>query len=183
MSLWSCTLPSNICCFLSSFKHFVYIGVSFRKIISLYLRCVSTTVFSSYIQLLCFQQQLQQYLLTDSFFQNSYLDYKKLVFCAPAYGFFYTSKYPSTSDPTACCTAGFLHQCIYTLQHIPEDDSFYPACIQRQSLKLLLHCNTCHMVRLRSVHIYTYTNTLCKCIWIYTVHIEQKRRRPALIKS
>ena len=39
-------------------------------------------------------------------------------------------------------SAGFLHQCIYTLQHIPEDGSFHLICIQGQLLTILLRCNT-----------------------------------------
>ena len=47
----------------------------------------------------------------------------------------------------AYCIAGFLHQCIYTLQDIPGDDDFCLVCIQNQSLTLPLHCNTCYMER------------------------------------
>ena len=33
-------------------------------------------------------------------------------------------------------------ECIYTLQHIPDDDNFYLVCRQSRSLTLPLHCNT-----------------------------------------
>ena len=40
---------------------------------------------------------------------------------------------------------GFLYRCIYTPQHIPEDDNFNLVCRQNRSLTLPLNCNTCHM--------------------------------------
>ena len=49
---------------------------------------------------------------------------------------------------SACCIVGFLHRCIYTLQHIPEDDNFYLVCRQNRSLTLPQHCNACHMEHL-----------------------------------
>ena len=36
----------------------------------------------------------------------------------------------------------FLHQCIYTIQHVTGDGSFYFVCIQIQHLTLLYYCNT-----------------------------------------
>ena len=47
-----------------------------------------------------------------------------------------------------CCIAGFLHQCIYTFKHIPQDGSFYLVCIQSQPLILLLRCYTRRMEHL-----------------------------------
>ena len=47
-----------------------------------------------------------------------------------------------------CFIAGFMYRCIYTLQHIPEDDNFHLGCRQNQSLTLPLHCNTCRMEHL-----------------------------------
>ena len=44
--------------------------------------------------------------------------------------------------------AGFLYQCIYTLQHIHEDANFYLVCRQSRSLTLPLHWNTCRMEHL-----------------------------------
>ena len=46
---------------------------------------------------------------------------------------------------STCYIAGFLHRCIYTLQHIPEDGSFYFACRWSRSLTLPSRCNTCRM--------------------------------------
>ena len=43
---------------------------------------------------------------------------------------------------STCYIVSFLHRCIYTLQHMPEDDNFYLVCRQNQSLTLPLHCNT-----------------------------------------
>ena len=43
---------------------------------------------------------------------------------------------------------GFLHQCIYTLQHILERGSFYFACIEILPSTLLSHCNTCRIKHL-----------------------------------
>ena len=43
----------------------------------------------------------------------------------------------------------FLHLYIHTLHlYIPEDDTFYPVCIQRQPLAQLLRCSKCGMERL-----------------------------------
>ena len=44
---------------------------------------------------------------------------------------------------STCCIAGFLHQCIYTSQHILANGSFNFACRQSRPLTLPLHCNTC----------------------------------------
>ena len=49
---------------------------------------------------------------------------------------------------STCYIAGVLHQCIYTLQHICADGSFYFSCIQSRSLTLPLHFNTCRMEHL-----------------------------------
>lgn len=47
-----------------------------------------------------------------------------------------------------CYNAGLLHHPIYTLQDIPENDSFYLVCMQFQPSTLLLHYNTRPMGRL-----------------------------------
>ena len=44
---------------------------------------------------------------------------------------------------STCYIADFLHQCIYTLQHILAYGSIYFTCRQSRSLTLSLHCNTC----------------------------------------
>ena len=44
--------------------------------------------------------------------------------------------------------AGSLHQCIYSVQDVPDYGSLYLVFIQSQPLTLFLHCNTCHMERL-----------------------------------
>ena len=49
---------------------------------------------------------------------------------------------------STCYIVSFLHRCIYTLQHIPEDNNFYLVCRQNRSLTLPLHCNTCRMEHL-----------------------------------
>ena len=40
---------------------------------------------------------------------------------------------------SAYCIAGFLHQCVCTLQYIPKNDSFCPVCIHNQSSTQPLH--------------------------------------------
>ena len=49
---------------------------------------------------------------------------------------------------SVCYIISFLRQCLYTLQHIPEDGSFYLAYIQSQHLKPMLHYNARHKERL-----------------------------------
>ena len=44
-----------------------------------------------------------------------------------------------------CYISGFLHQCIYTLRHIPKGGTFYLVSMQSQPLAVLLLYNTCHM--------------------------------------
>ena len=61
------------------------------------------------------------------------------------FGFLFTSWKIHHHYHPACCIVGFLHECIYTLQHIPKDDNFYLVCIQNQSLRQPLHCNACYM--------------------------------------
>ena len=55
---------------------------------------------------------------------------------------FYTSKNPSPSSSLNRLHCFFLHRCVYTLQHMSEDDNFYLVCRQNQSLTWPLHCNT-----------------------------------------
>ena len=49
---------------------------------------------------------------------------------------------------------GFLNQCLYTLQNIPNDYNFYLICLQTQYLALLLHCNPYH------IELFHYENSL-----------------------
>ena len=86
-------------------------------------------VSTGYIQLLYF---LQQRRLAHLFFVT----------------LFSASKNPSSSS---CNFAGFVHRCIYTLQHIPVNGSFYFVCRQVRSLGLLFHYNTYRMKHLDHV--------------------------------
>ena len=43
---------------------------------------------------------------------------------------FYTSKKIHHHHHSVCWIVGFLYKCIYTLQHIPEDDNFCLVCMQ-----------------------------------------------------
>ena len=61
---------------------------------------------------------------------------------------FFTSQKIHHHHQSACFIVGFLHQCIYTPQHIPEDDNLYLVYIQNRSLTQPLHCNTYHMEHL-----------------------------------
>ena len=60
-------------------------------------------------------------LLLIYFFRNLQLDYKKIAFFTPQYIHHHHLNH-------SCCMACFLHQFINTLQHIPEDGSFYLIC-------------------------------------------------------
>ena len=62
--------------------------------------------------------------------------------------FFFTPRTIHYQHHPTCSIVGFMHRCIYTLQHIPEDDNFHLVCRQNQSLTLPLHCNTCRMEHL-----------------------------------
>ena len=59
---------------------------------------------------------------------------QKSFFRTSVHVFFYTSKYPSSSESLNMLHAGFLYQCIYALQHMTGDGSFYFVCIQSQSI-------------------------------------------------
>ena len=59
-----------------------------------------------------------------------------------------------------CCIVSFLHWCIYTPQHIPEDDNFYLVCRQNRSLTLPVHCNTCRMEYLDPENL-----SICVCFF------------------
>ena len=96
------------------------------------------------------------YLLLPKFFPGIYsyrAIYTKNDFLLLDIGVFYGAPFTPQNihhhlNHSKYYIAGFLHQCIYTLQHIPVDGSFYIACIQSQSLRLLLHCNICRMEHL-----------------------------------
>ena len=64
------------------------------------------------------------------------------------FGLLFTPQKSHHHHHSACFIAGFPHRCIYTLQHIPEDDNFYLVCRQNQSLTPPLHCNTCRIEHL-----------------------------------
>ena len=125
--------------------------------IALYFLCVWTTDFSNSPLEIKFLQGIFNLLASCNNFDllflfilhscNPQLGYKKSVLSTPVYASLTPWKFCSHWHHLKCCIAGFLHQCIYTLQHIPGD-GFYLACIQSQFLKLLLLCKTCHMTRL-----------------------------------
>ena len=62
---------------------------------------------------------------------------KQIIFSTPVYAFFIPQKLHCHLNNLAYCIAGILCHCIYTLQHIPQDDSFYFACIEIKPLKPL----------------------------------------------
>ena len=62
---------------------------------------------------------------------------KQFIFSTPVYAFFAPQKLHCHLNNLAYCIAGILRHCISTLQHIPEDDSFYFACIEIKALKPL----------------------------------------------
>ena len=79
--------------------------------------------------------------------------------------FFFTPQKIHHHHRSTYCIAGFLHQCIYTLQYIPEDDNFCLVCIQNQSLTQLLHCNACYTEHLNHENL-----SLCVLSTFSTYH-------------
>ena len=61
------------------------------------------------------------------------------VFCS---SFLHLKKSIIIHHHPTCYIVGFLHRCVYNLQHIPVDGIYF-VCRQSQYLRKLLHCNTC----------------------------------------
>ena len=61
------------------------------------------------------------------------------VFCS---SFLHLKKSIIIHHHPTCYIVGFLHRCVYNLQHIPVDGIYF-VCRQSQYLRTLLHCNTC----------------------------------------
>lgn len=161
-------------CSRSSFRHPSHILISFPKMIYLYLSCVSMIAFSrSYFVFRQFLWGIFNSLLplttlmmsSGSFFYNQ-LNIQhtcsSLLFTPP-------NIYHHHLNHLTYNIAGFLHQSIYTLQHIPEDGSFYLFCVQSQILTLLLHGNTCHMER----KLLTMKTAIVKHLFLYFRNIKQ----------
>ena len=118
-------------CFQSSSRHAMQAGLSAPKIISLYFVMVSLLAFSSsslvFIQ---FRQSIFNFFANSNnnvlfiYYQfcNPQAGYKSL-FCLP-----FTPQKIYLHHRSTCCIVGFLVRCIYTLQHIPEDDNFCLVC-------------------------------------------------------
>ena len=132
------------CCFRSSSKNLIQIGLSAPKILSLYLVIVPLIAFSSSSS---FFIQFRRGIFNSFAFSSNdvlFIYYfvapnwvTKVCFCL-----FSTTQIIHHHHST-CCIAGFLHQCIYTSQHILANGSFNFACRQSRPLTLPLHCNTC----------------------------------------
>ena len=138
------------CFFRCSSRHIIHTGVSGPKIISLYFVMVYLMTFSSssfvFIQ---FRQGIFNFLASS----NSDVLFIYYWFCNPQAGYknlFFLLFTPLKihHHHSTCYIVSFLHQCIYTLQHIPEDDNVYLVCRQNRSLTLPFHCNTCRMEQL-----------------------------------
>ena len=91
-------------------------------------------------------------------------------FCNPrqvpkSFDLLFTPQKNHHNHHSTCYIVDFLHRCVYTLQHISEDDNFYLVCRQNQSLTQPLHCNICHMEHL------DYENlSLCDLFTFSTCH-------------
>ena len=106
------------CCVWSSFKDSVQIQVSTLKVIFLCLAVAPLMVFWRSSLGIAFRNgKFNSFACANKFVPE--LDHKHLFFYTPVHTSFYNWKCPS------CCFVGWLHQCIFTLQHIPEDGSFY----------------------------------------------------------
>ena len=76
VTFWLWTLSSIACYFLSSFKNFLNVRVTFKNMVSLYLCCVSTIVFSSsWFIFILFWQGIFNYLAFYNIFDNVFLIY------------------------------------------------------------------------------------------------------------
>ena len=136
-----------ICCLQSSSKHAMQAGLSAPKIISLYSIMVFLMAFSSsslvFIQ---FRRGIFNFFVSSKndvlFIYISFYNPGRLQkpFLAPS-----TPKKIYHYHRSTCYIVGFLHQCICTLQQIPEDNNFYLVCRPNRSLTLPLHCNTYRM--------------------------------------
>ena len=131
-------------CFQSSSRHAIQMGVPGPKTISLYFAMMSLmasstsnshVVLTRYIQLF-----LQVLTATSCSFIISLVTPRQVTTI-----FFTPQKTQHYHHRSTCCIVGFLHTCIYSLQHIPEEDNFYLVCRQSRSSTLLLHCNACRM--------------------------------------
>ena len=162
MSFFRYTISSSTCCFWSSRKHSIRIELSTQKLISLYLIIVSLIAFRRPSLYITFRRGIFNFFASYNSFDNVFIYFfvilnyvpkkcllkfhydkcKKHLFILPQKSLYHHLNY------SASYIAGFQYHCIYTLQHIPEDDSFYLACVQRQLLKLLVLCNKCYMERI-----------------------------------
>ena len=135
------------CYFRISSRHAIQEGVSEPKIISLYLVMVSLMASSSSSLVSCsfdavYSTFLKVLTVMSCSFIISFVNPGRLQKSLKTS--FYTLKNPSSSSLNMlhCC---FSARCIYTLQHIPEDDNFYLVCRQNQYSILPLHYNACRM--------------------------------------
>ena len=142
ISFWSYTCWSMTCCLRSSSTHVIQTGVSEPKIISLYIVMVSLMASSSsFFVLIQFRRSIFNFFASS----NSDVLFIYYQFCNPRQvtknllTFFFTHQKIHHHHRSTYCIAGFLHQCIYTIQHIPVDDNFYLVYIQNQFLALSLH--------------------------------------------
>ena len=124
------------CCFRSSSKHFIQIGLSAPKIISLYFVMVSWRLFKA---LLLFSDSFDSYIQLFCFFLTTKEGYKSL-FLPP----FHTTKNPSSSSSSS--SLNILHCWLSASMYLHSSHgSFYFVCRRSRSLTLPLHCNTCRM--------------------------------------
>ena len=127
--------------------------LSTLKVISLYSIMVSLTAFWRSFLTLTFGEvdSTLSFLVStmhSCLFCNPKLIYKIFFFCTIVNASLNTSKYPYHLNHSTHHIFCFLHQCIYTFQHVIGDVSFYFLNIPSQSLTLLLHCNTRRMEHL-----------------------------------
>ena len=154
MSFWLRAFLLITSCFGSLFRHASHILESFPKMISLYLCCVSTIAFSrSSLVFIQFWRDIFNSIVSCNnlfiysftcnnlfiYFKLQYIKYMTNLFMPP---FSNQNIHYHHLNHLTYYSAGFLHQCVYTLHHITEDGSFHLICIQGQLLTILLRCNT-----------------------------------------
>ena len=157
MSFWLRAFWLITSCFGSLFRHASHILESFPKMISLYLCCVSTIAFSrsSLVFIQFWRGIFNSIVSCNNFFIYSFTCNNLFIYLFISNCSILNIRQTCSCLPLATqnihyhhlnhltyYSAGFLHQCIYTLQHIPEDGSFHLICIQGQLLTILLRCNT-----------------------------------------
>ena len=115
------------CCSQSSARHTIQAEVSELKIISVYPLMVSLIASSSSsFVFMQYRRGIFNFFASSTATSCSFI----ISFCNPQAGYKNLLSLLFTAQKihhhhSTCNTVVLLHPCIYTLQHIPEDDNFY----------------------------------------------------------